>query len=145
MYLTGNKLVLAVNLVCGLSIFFFGYDQGMMSSVNNTPDCVITMKFGEAVPPNESKDRWSTNVTNSSKLGGIVSIYYPGTLAGAVLGGWLGGQVWQNKLYPNCPCMGYRRSSDPSSGSKFQLDAVLAADQWHWYWPSERNCSSVVR
>lgn len=29
-----RKLLIAVNCVAGLAIFFFGYDQGMMGSVN---------------------------------------------------------------------------------------------------------------
>jgi hypothetical protein len=44
--LNGNKLLYAINLVCGLSIFFFGYDQGMMGGVNQAPDYVNTMGLG---------------------------------------------------------------------------------------------------
>ena len=42
-----RKLLIAVNAVAALSIFFFGYDQGMMGGVNNAPDYYEnTMKFG---------------------------------------------------------------------------------------------------
>ncbi len=30
-----RKLLIAINCVAALSIFFFGYDQGMMAGVNN--------------------------------------------------------------------------------------------------------------
>ncbi|CAN6675170.1 hypothetical protein TRVA0_102S00122 [Trichomonascus vanleenenianus] len=80
-----------INFVCCLSIFFFGYDQGMMSGVNNTPDYVRVMGLGETIPPSpENGNMWSVNVTNPTKLGGIVAIYYLGTLIGAVMGGVVG-------------------------------------------------------
>ena len=40
-------LLIAINCVAGLSIFFFGYDQGMMGGVNNAVNYYQdTMKFG---------------------------------------------------------------------------------------------------
>lgn len=40
-----RALLIAVNCVAGLAIFFFGYDQGMMGSVNVSIDyAVYTMK-----------------------------------------------------------------------------------------------------
>ena len=41
-----RSLLLAVNLVAGLSIFFFGYDQGLMGGVNQSRNYAETMKFG---------------------------------------------------------------------------------------------------
>ena len=41
-----RKLLIAINALAGLSIFFFGYDQGMMSGVNNAEDYYTIMKFG---------------------------------------------------------------------------------------------------
>ena len=41
-----RSLLIAVNLVAGLSIFFFGYDQGVMGGVNTTRDYAETMGFG---------------------------------------------------------------------------------------------------
>lgn len=64
-----------------------------MSGVNNTPDYVKRMELGEVVPPYPGNDVYSVNVTNSAKLGGIVSVYYLGTLIGAMLGGWLGDKL----------------------------------------------------
>uniref|UniRef100_A0A060TCU3 ARAD1D41998p n=1 Tax=Blastobotrys adeninivorans TaxID=409370 RepID=A0A060TCU3_BLAAD len=88
--LRGRKLSIAINIVCCLSIFFFGYDQGMMSGVNNSPDYVRTMDLGHVIPPETPGGQYSVNVTKPTKLGGIVAIYYFGTLWGAVLGGHVG-------------------------------------------------------
>lgn len=33
-HFTKRKLLIAINSIAGLSIFFFGYDQGMMGGVN---------------------------------------------------------------------------------------------------------------
>ena len=41
-----RSLLIAVNLVAGLSIFFFGYDQGVMGGVNQSRSYVEIMKFG---------------------------------------------------------------------------------------------------
>lgn len=44
--LSKQRLLLAINSVCALSIFFFGYDQGMMGGVNNARNYIDLMKFG---------------------------------------------------------------------------------------------------
>ncbi|MCJ1235526.1 hypothetical protein MMC14_003495 [Varicellaria rhodocarpa] len=77
-----RKLLIAINCVAGLSIFFFGYDQGMMGGVNGAVDYYQnTMKFGYP-------DANGTPViTNSLLQGGIVSVYYLGTLIGCLIGG----------------------------------------------------------
>lgn len=78
----GKKLTyIIIGLAC-LSIFFFGYDQGMMSGVNNSPDYVRIMKFGHW------DDTGAVLVTDSTKQGGIVAIYYFGTLWGCLFGGY---------------------------------------------------------
>ena len=41
-----RALLIAVNLVAGLSIFFFGYDQGVMGGVNTTRNYAELMGFG---------------------------------------------------------------------------------------------------
>lgn len=41
-----RSLLIAVNLVAGLSIFFFGYDQGVMGGVNTAQDYAKLMGFG---------------------------------------------------------------------------------------------------
>jgi sugar porter (SP) family MFS transporter len=79
-----RSLLIAVNCVAGLSILFFGYDQGMMGGVNTAYDYYTIMKFGH-----RGSDG-GVVVTNSLLQGGIVSIYYLGTLVGCLAGGILG-------------------------------------------------------
>ena len=45
-----RSLLIAVNCVAGLSIFFFGYDQGVMGGVNTARDYASTMGFGHWNP-----------------------------------------------------------------------------------------------
>jgi hypothetical protein len=40
-----RSLLIAVNSVAGLSILFFGYDQGMMGGVNTSYNYYTTMGF----------------------------------------------------------------------------------------------------
>ena len=41
-----RSLLILINAVAGLSIFFFGYDQGVMGGVNNTRNYAHVMGFG---------------------------------------------------------------------------------------------------
>jgi hypothetical protein len=64
-----RSLLILINLVAGLSIFFFGCDQGVMGGVVTTRHYAETMKFGY----------WDTasgqvNVTWPLLKGGIVSL-----------------------------------------------------------------------
>ncbi|KAI7875883.1 general substrate transporter [Lichtheimia hyalospora FSU 10163] len=77
----GDKLVLAINSAAGLSIFFFGYDQGVMSGVNISPNYKQIMGLED----------------NEALLGGVVAVYYAGTLIGALLGGWIGDKIGRIK------------------------------------------------
>ncbi|KAL4926860.1 putative MFS monosaccharide transporter [Aspergillus undulatus] len=89
-----RSLLIAINCVAALSILFFGYDQGMMAGVNNSKDYIDLMGFGYT----EMKDgQHSPVVTDSLLQGGIVSVYYLGTLFGALLGGWTGDKVGRIK------------------------------------------------
>ncbi|PHH89605.1 hypothetical protein CDD83_5670 [Cordyceps sp. RAO-2017] len=81
-----NSLLGTVCFVAGISIFFFGYDQGLMGGVNTARDYAERMGFGHW-------DEGQRRVVVDRPLlqGGIVAIYYlPGTLLGCLLGGWLG-------------------------------------------------------
>lgn len=81
-----SSLLNTVCLVAGLSIFFFGYDQGLMGGVNTTRDYAERMGFGHW-----DNDRNIVVVDKPLLQGGIVAVYYlPGTLFGCLLGGWLG-------------------------------------------------------
>ncbi|KAG2178639.1 hypothetical protein INT44_001792 [Umbelopsis vinacea] len=75
--LKGNRLLIAINAVAGLSIFFFGYDQGVMSDVNIAPDYLALMGLEN----------------NPALLGGVVAVYYAGCLIGALIGGWIGDRI----------------------------------------------------
>lgn len=77
--------------MAGVSILFFGYDQGMMAGVNNTPYYATRMDFGYG------NDEGGVVVTNSTRQGGIVAIYYLGTLFGAIAGGYLGDKLGRVK------------------------------------------------
>ncbi|EME40821.1 hypothetical protein DOTSEDRAFT_90925 [Dothistroma septosporum NZE10] len=86
-----KSLLFAINSICALSIFFFGYDQGMMGGVNNARDYIDLMRFGYV---DEAGD---PVITDSLLQGGIVSVYYLGTLSGCLLGGWVGDKVGRIK------------------------------------------------
>jgi len=91
-HLEKRKLLIAINCVAGLSIFFFGYDQGMMGGVNNAKDYIDLMGFGHVDP-----ETHEPIVTDSLLQGGIVSVYYLGTLIGCLGGGWCGDKIGRIK------------------------------------------------
>ena len=63
-----RSLLIAINCVAALSIFFFGYDQGMMGGVNNAKDYYQdVMKFGHEGPDG------SPVIDDTLLQGGIVS------------------------------------------------------------------------
>ncbi|KAH7925932.1 hypothetical protein BV22DRAFT_1033432 [Leucogyrophana mollusca] len=67
----------AINLLAGLAILFYGYDQGVMSQVNLNENYLQLM----GIYPTTGNSR------NLAALGGIVSVYYGGSLIGALIGG----------------------------------------------------------
>lgn len=70
--LKGKKLYNTINLVAGLAIFFFGYDQGMMGGVNTSPHYVETMGLGYSTYEGPGEG-YVVHVTDPTKQGGIVS------------------------------------------------------------------------
>jgi len=94
--LSGKRLYYTINFVAGLAIFFFGYDQGMMGGVNTAPDYVRTMGLGYSTYEGPSEGYVAT-ITNPTKQGGIVSIYYLGTLIGALMAGAIGDRIGRIK------------------------------------------------
>lgn len=68
-----RALLTAINVVGSLAIFFFGYDQGMMGSVNVSIDYAVNvMKLGHVEPGT------SQVITDKTLLqGGIVSYRRP--------------------------------------------------------------------
>ncbi|KAL8943180.1 MAG: hypothetical protein Q9216_001234 [Gyalolechia sp. 2 TL-2023] len=77
----------AINLFAGVAIMFYGYDQGVMSQVNLNPHYQELM----GIAPIEGNDR------NVAALGGIVSVYYGGTLIGALVAGSLADRMGRIK------------------------------------------------
>lgn len=98
-----KKLLTAVNSIAALAILFFGtwkmlliqqmlethssvagYDQGLMGGVNISNDYIETMGLGYI-------DSSGTPVVTETLLeGGIVSIFYMGTLLGCLMAGIIG-------------------------------------------------------
>ncbi|KAJ5617535.1 hypothetical protein N7537_002649 [Penicillium hordei] len=73
-----KRLLIAVNCLAGVAIFFFGYDQGMMAGVNDPKSYVKRMGLGY-------KKNGSITVTNTLLQGSIISVYYLGTLVGCFM------------------------------------------------------------
>lgn len=67
----------AINLFAGVAIMFYGYDQGVMSQVN------LNENYWNEMGINPIKG----NSRNVAAEGGIVSVYYAGTLIGALVAG----------------------------------------------------------
>lgn len=63
--LSPRQLNIAIQAFSLISIFFEGYDQGVMGGVNAAPDYVREVSIGEYP---------SGHVTSTTKQGGIVSI-----------------------------------------------------------------------
>ncbi|KAK2021799.1 general substrate transporter [Colletotrichum zoysiae] len=81
-----SSLLNTVCLVAGVSIFFFGYDQGLMGGVNTARDYAELMGFGHW-----DEEQRIVVVDKPLLQGGIVAVYYlPGTLVGCLVGGWFG-------------------------------------------------------
>lgn len=82
--LSPRQLNIAIQAFSLISIFFEGYDQGVMGGVNAAPDYVREVNIGQYP---------SGKVTNVTKQGGIISIYYLGALVGCFLGGWAADRI----------------------------------------------------
>ena len=76
---TPKTMYKAINLFAGVAIMFYGYDQGVMSQVNLNED------YWNHMGINSPKD----NSRNVAAEGGIVAVYYIGTLIGALIAGSL--------------------------------------------------------
>lgn len=84
--LKGKAMTRATTGLAGLAILAFGYDQGVMSGVNNIGEYKRLM----GVDSDSQRD--------SAALGGIVAIYYLGTLIGGFFGGWAGDLIGRVKV-----------------------------------------------
>lgn len=69
-----TQLNLAIQIFSLISIFFEGYDQGVMGGVNAAPD--YTKEVGLGPDP--------ADVNSTVHQGGIISIYYLGCIVGCM-------------------------------------------------------------
>ncbi|KAJ5467172.1 hypothetical protein N7475_004924 [Penicillium sp. IBT 31633x] len=81
--LSSRQLNLAIQIFALLSIFFEGYDQGVMGGVNSSPRYVTEVGIGDP----------DGTVTDTTHQGGIVSVYYLGAIFGCFAGGWLADRI----------------------------------------------------
>ncbi|OQD88704.1 hypothetical protein PENANT_c003G01911 [Penicillium antarcticum] len=81
--LSPRQLNVTIQVFALISIFFEGYDQGVMGGVNASPKYVTLVGIGEP----------DGTVTDTTHQGGIVSVYYLGAIIGCFAGGWLADRV----------------------------------------------------
>jgi MFS family permease len=81
--LSPRQLNIAIQTFSLISIFFEGYDQGVMGGVNSAPTYVTEVGIG----------RPDGTITNTTHQGGIVSVYYLGAIFGCFGGGWLADRI----------------------------------------------------
>ena len=152
-----RKLLIAINCVAGLSIFFFGYDQGMMGGVNNAKNYIDIMGFGHTETIDGSPN--TPVITNSLLQGGIVSVHYLGTLVGAFAGGWVGERVGRIKTIALGAAWGVLGASLQcsaqnhvwmifgwSSRKQRETEANIfhsQVDKWFWNWNFECDCTCL--
>jgi MFS family permease len=77
------QLNVTIQVFSLISIFFEGYDQGVMGGVNASPKYVTMVGIGKP----------DGTVTDTTHQGGIVSVYYLGAIFGCFAGGWLADRV----------------------------------------------------
>ena len=81
--LSSRQLNAAIQIFALISIFFEGYDQGVMGGVNASPTYVTEVGIGTP----------DGTVTDTTHQGGLVSIYYLGCIFGCFAGGWLADRI----------------------------------------------------
>ena len=81
--LSPRQLNATIQVFSLISIFFEGYDQGVMGGVNSSPKYVTEVSIGNP----------DGTVTDTKHQGGIVSVYYLGAIFGCFAGGWLADRV----------------------------------------------------
>lgn len=84
--LPGSMLLWALNLFSAVALIFEGYNQGVMGFVNGSAGYIETVGIG----PNGK-------VTNVIKQGGLVSVYYFGSMFGCFIGGKFGDRFGRKK------------------------------------------------
>ncbi|KAL2069461.1 hypothetical protein VTL71DRAFT_14140 [Oculimacula yallundae] len=82
----GHALLWALNLFSAVALIFEGYNQGVMGFVNSVPGYIDTVDIGS-----------DGVITNTTKQGGLVAIYYFGAIFGCFVGGRLGDKYGRKK------------------------------------------------
>ncbi|KAK4934230.1 hypothetical protein LTR66_015666 [Elasticomyces elasticus] len=77
--LPGRVVLWALNLFSAIALIFEGYNQGVMGSVSSSPGFIETVKMGS-----------NGVVTDATKQGGIIAVYYFGAMFGCFFGGRFG-------------------------------------------------------
>lgn len=81
--LSPSQLNIAIQAFSLISIFFEGYDQGVMGGVNSSPRYIQEVGIGTS----------DGKITDSLHEGGIVSIYYLGCIFSCFARGWLADRI----------------------------------------------------
>ncbi|KAK5271945.1 hypothetical protein LTR99_000896 [Exophiala xenobiotica] len=84
--LPGRVLLAALNLFSAVALIFEGYNQGVMGSVNGSAGYIDLVGIGA-----------DGVVTNTTKQGGIVAVYYFGAMFGCFIGGKIGDRFGRKK------------------------------------------------
>lgn len=84
--LPGRVLLWALNLFSAIALIFEGYNQGVMGSVNSSAGYIALVEIGA-----------DGVVTNTTKQGGIVAVYYFGAMFGCFIGGKIGDRFGRKK------------------------------------------------
>ena len=152
-----RALLIAVNLVAGLSIFFFGYDQGVMGGVNGNRDYARIMGFGDFNPTSGIVD-----VHKPLLQGGIVSKPKTPTLSQACVTYLVSVALDRSVLSPRHPLrlfprrlvrrsirpyldhchslhLGYRRRHPSMLRPKRQVDVLRSCPERYRNWYPERH------
>lgn len=77
--LPGSALLWVLNLFSAVALIFEGYNQGVMGAVNGTPGYIDIVGIGV-----------DGKVSNTTKQGGLVAVYYFGAMFGCFFGGKIG-------------------------------------------------------
>ena len=128
-----------------------------MGGVNNAKNYIDIMGFGHTETIDGSPN--TPVITNSLLQGGIVSVYYLGTLVGAFAGGWVGERVGRIKTIALGAAWGVLGASLQCSaqnhvwmifGWSSRKERETEADLFHsevdkrvWNWNFECDCTCL--
>lgn len=78
-HIPGRVLLGSLNLFSAVALIFEGYNQGVMGFVNSSAGYIETVGIGS-----------NGVVTQTTKQGALVAVYYFGAMFGCFFGGWFG-------------------------------------------------------